>query len=600
MTDRKRIFYMLVALTAPMAVYARALGYPFVNFDDPNYVVNNPLLGPGVSWVELLFTPQLGYPMPVTVAVYRLLRLIGGPEPWIHHGFNWGLHGVNALLLFLLVERLFDTRRALLAALLWGLHPVVAEPVVWCTGTKDLLYGFFTLAAASCHVRAVAREDPGAWTFGVLGFGLLAILSKPVAFLLPVVLLLYPLAAGRTATLQSWKHRVGYVVMALVACFVVISGTLLSSNAGGVIRYKTITDTAIGSGEHLWLILANVGVHARHLLVPLDLVPAYLPPVAPPGSWLYPILGGAAMGLTGLLLWWSWRRPRRLRGWLLAAFAVSYAPVSQGIPTIHFAPDSYLYVPGMFLAAFAVSGISGRGRSFQGRWAPWAAKLAVVAFFHLLGVLSIHQARIWSSSSSLWSANAAREPGDAAVAVNLARAWDLEGDEEAAARVIDARIDDILAQDRMDPFVLEVWEASHDVDGIRDLYVRFLGARDEIPAPYARRWVEFLRRNELTLRPQERGFTGRGLVVLAATVVREGRDPERLRQLAAAAHWLELRHETATLLEAHFSATRDVRSGETSRRIYQELGREEDARRVETRLQVLSGRDARGDAPPAP
>ena len=77
MSDRKRIFYLVVALTAPLAVYARTLGFPFVSFDDPNYVVNNPLLGPGVSWIELFFTPQLGYPMPVTVAVYRVLREIG-------------------------------------------------------------------------------------------------------------------------------------------------------------------------------------------------------------------------------------------------------------------------------------------------------------------------------------------------------------------------------------------------------------------------------------------------------------------------------------------------------------------------------------------
>lgn len=595
MTDRKRIFYMLVALTAPMAATARSLGFPFVNFDDPNYVVDNPLLGAGVSWTELLFTPQLGYPMPVTVAVYRLLRLIGGPEPWIHHGFNWILHGVNALLLFLLVERLLDSRRALLAALLWGLHPLVVEPVVWCTGTKDLLYGFFALAAAGCHVRAVARDDPGPWTIGVLGFGLLAILSKPVAFLLPVVLLLYPLAVGRGATLGLWKHRVSYVVMALVACLVVVSGTLLSSNAGGVIRYKTITDTAIGSGEHLWLILANVGVHARHLLVPLDLVPAYLPPGTAPWSWLYPILGGGAMALTGLGLWWAWRRPPRTRFWLLAAFAVSYAPVSQVIPTIHFAPDSYLYVPGMFLAAFAVSGL-GALRPSWGRWR-LGAKLGVVAFFHLLGVLSIQQTQIWSSSSSLWAANAAREPGDAAVAVNLARAWDMEGDEAAAARVIDARIDEILAQDRMDPFVLDIWEASHDVEGIRDLYVRFLGDRDVIPGTYARRWVEFLRRNDLTLRPEERGFTGRGLMALAAAVVQEERDPGRLQQLAAAAHWLGLRAETATLLEAHCSATRYQPSGRLALEIYRELGKTEDARRVEARLRELSGRDARGDAP---
>ena len=598
MSDRKRIFYLVVALTAPLAVYARTLGFPFVSFDDPNYVVNNPLLGPGVSWIELFFTPQLGYPMPVTVAVYRVLRAIGGTEPGIYHGFNWLLHGVNAALLFLLVERLFDTRRALLAALLWGLFPLTAEPVAWCTGTKDLLYGFFTLAAVNCHVRAVAREDAGSWTTGVLVFGLLAILSKPVAFLLPVVLLLYPVAVGKTATLRVWRHRLGYLAMVLVAILVVVSGVLISANAGGEIRYKTITDTHLGSLEHLRLILAGVGLHARHLLVPLDLVPAYLPPSEEPGTWLYPVLGGGAIALTGFGLWWTWRRRFRIRFWLLAGFAISYAPVSQVIPTIHFAPDSYLYVPGLFLAAFAVSWIPD-GRSWGTR-TRWGLRVGAVVFFHLLGFAAMHQAQIWSSSSTLWAANAAREPGDAAVAVNLAKAWDLEGRTDEAARVIETRLADIVAQDRVDPFVLEIYDGSHDPDATRILFARLLSEREQIPPLYARLWVEFLRRNDLALRPEEVGFTRGCLVALAESVARDGHDPGRLRQLAGAAHWMGLYPDAAKLLEAYHAATGDTESLIAALGIYQGIGAADDAVRVKLRLRALSAGAAPGSEPSAP
>jgi len=549
-TDRRRFIYMMVALTAPLAVYARTLGFPFVSFDDPNYVVDNPLLGPGMSWTELFFTPQLGYPMPVTVAVYRLLRVIGGPEPWVHHGFNWLLHGMNSLLLFLLVERLFDTRRALLAALLWGLHPLTAEPVAWCTGTKDLLYGAFALAAVSCHVRAVAPDDPGPWPLGVMGFGLLAILSKPVAFLLPVVLLAYPVATGRTETLREWSHRMAYVTMAIVACLVVVAGALISDRAGGEIRYKTITDTALGGMDHILLILSGVGLHLRSLLIPLDLVPTYLPPSAGPWTWLYPALGAAAIGMTGLGLWWSWSRRPRTRFWLLAAFAMSYAPVSQVIPTIHFAPDSYLYVPGMFLAAFAVWSIGAWTPLTRGRgWVKWGVRSGMVAFFHILGLLAMQQAQIWSASSELWYRTSLREPGDAVVAVNLAKAWDSEGREDEAARVIDARIEDIEAQGRVDPFVLEAYEVSHTTDETRALYTRLLSDQREVPALYAQLWVEFLRRGELTLRTGEKGFTRRGLETLAESLMKDGRHPDRLRQIAGAAHWLGFREDAARFLE---------------------------------------------------
>lgn len=596
MSDRKRIFFLVVAFTAPLAAYARTLGFPFVSFDDPNYVVNNPLLGPGVSWIELLFTPQLGYPMPVTVAVYRVLRAIGGTEPGIYHGFNWLLHGVNALLLFLLVERLFDRQRALLAALLWGLFPLTAEPVAWCTGTKDLLYGFFTLAAVNCHVRAVARDEPGLLTSGVLVFGVLAILSKPVA-VLPMVLLLYPAAVGRTATLRAWRYRLGYLAVVLVAILVVVSGTLISANAGGEIRYKTITDTPLGSLEHLRLILAGVGLHARHLLAPFDLVPAYLPPSAAPGTWLYPVLGAGAMALTGFGLWWTWRRAQRIRFWLLAGFAVSYAPVSQAIPTIHFAPDSYLYVPGAFLAAFAVSWLpDGWPRSIRTRW---IGRVGALVFFHLLGFAAMHQAEIWSSSSSLWAANAVREPGDASVAVNLAKAWGLEGHQDEAARVIEARLEDIVAQGRVDPFVLATYDASHHPDATRMLFARLLSEREQVPPLYARLWVEFLRRHGLTLRPKEVGFTRRGLVALAESVALEGQDPGRVRQLAGAAHWMGLRADAAKLLEAHHAATGDMDSLITALRIYQGIHATDDAARIKVRLRAFSAESAPGSEPSA-
>jgi hypothetical protein len=151
-------------------------------------------------------------------------------------------------------------------------------------------------------------------------------------------------------------------------------------------------------------------------------------------------------------------------------------------------------------------------------------------------------------------------------------------------RVLEERMEDIKAQGRVGPFVLDIWEASHDVDSSRALYVSLLGELETIPAPLARRWIEFLRRHDLSLRPEEVEFTRRGLVVLAAVVVREEREPERLRQLAAAAHWLGLMDETAMFLEAHHSATLDVNSGGMALRIYRTLGRDSDAARIEARL----------------
>ncbi|MBM4371905.1 MAG: hypothetical protein FJ098_09640, partial [Deltaproteobacteria bacterium] len=129
MADWRRLLSVLIAAAVPMAVHAQVLGFPFVSFDDPVYVAESPFYGPGVSLTELLLTPQLGYPIPVTVAAYRLVEAVFGVETWAFHGLNWLLHAGAGLLLFLFLERLLDRRRALLGSLLWSLHPLAVEPV---------------------------------------------------------------------------------------------------------------------------------------------------------------------------------------------------------------------------------------------------------------------------------------------------------------------------------------------------------------------------------------------------------------------------------------------------------------------------------------
>ena len=60
---------------AALAVFGRAVLFPFVEWDDAAYLRGNPLIagGESVNVLDYLFTPQLGYVVPVTVAIERLL-----------------------------------------------------------------------------------------------------------------------------------------------------------------------------------------------------------------------------------------------------------------------------------------------------------------------------------------------------------------------------------------------------------------------------------------------------------------------------------------------------------------------------------------------
>jgi len=83
-------------------IFLPVIDADFVNWDDDFHVLENPKVqNPGsVGLREWLLTPELGYPVPVTVASYALERWIHGPGPAGFHGGNLLLHLANLAFLW--------------------------------------------------------------------------------------------------------------------------------------------------------------------------------------------------------------------------------------------------------------------------------------------------------------------------------------------------------------------------------------------------------------------------------------------------------------------------------------------------------------------
>src|SRR5262249_35616774 len=86
---------------------------------------------------------------------------------------------------------------AFLAALLFALHPLRVESVVWVTERRDVLSGLFFFATLLCYLKAASTDARrGSWVAAAVIFYLLSLLSKATAMTLPVVLVVldvYPL-----------------------------------------------------------------------------------------------------------------------------------------------------------------------------------------------------------------------------------------------------------------------------------------------------------------------------------------------------------------------------------------------------------------------
>ena len=94
---------------------------------------------------------------------------------------------------------------AAVASLLFSVHPLTVEPVAWVADRKTLLATVFTFAALAAYA-GFARKGGRVRYLSVLVFDILALLSKPTALPLPILLCLldfWPLRRGNRATLRE-------------------------------------------------------------------------------------------------------------------------------------------------------------------------------------------------------------------------------------------------------------------------------------------------------------------------------------------------------------------------------------------------------------
>ena len=179
---RARPLLLLIPLLAAVLGFAGALDNGWTNWDDPNYLLFNPLTERPLSegLLGLLFTESIGYPIPVTIAGYAAQRAVFGLDPTAFHAFSLILHLGCVSLAAVLARRLgAGWMAASLAAALFAVHPIVVEPVAWVVGQKDLWSALLLLGALI--IRASDRAERPLRIAAVLALVMLSLLSKPNA-----------------------------------------------------------------------------------------------------------------------------------------------------------------------------------------------------------------------------------------------------------------------------------------------------------------------------------------------------------------------------------------------------------------------------------
>jgi protein O-mannosyl-transferase len=212
-------YWPVLILIATVLVYFPTLFNRFVFLDDGTYVVNNPLLRDGTMLGLKAIFAQSYFTMyhPVTILSYWLEYQAFGLAPAPYHITNLLLHLANVFLAFQLFRNLSgDVRVAALVSALFAIHPMHVESVAWVSQRKDVLYAFFYLSAAVLYCRLPEMKHRTVGYFLLLAACLGALLSKPAAVTLPVVLLLIAWYRGRAVSFRAVADLIPLFVMAIV------------------------------------------------------------------------------------------------------------------------------------------------------------------------------------------------------------------------------------------------------------------------------------------------------------------------------------------------------------------------------------------------
>lgn len=398
-------------------VYWAALDNGFVDWDDNHYVLDNPLirsLAPE-NLYRMLTTLEPIYWQPLTWLSHAIDYRLFGLSASGHHLVSILLHGVNAFLAFLLIYNLVGRvqpdlvgRNAFLlicawAALLFAVHPLRVESVVWAAERKDLLCALFTFGALLAYLRYVSAETPRPrrrWYASTLLLFLMALMSKPMAVTLPVVLLLldvYPLnrLAGFSGFLQRVWEKAPHFCMSLAVGVL----TLIAQGKEGAV----VSVQEFSVAERLVNSLRSTVFYIEKTLWPRPLVPLYP----------FPELDGKLIleVTTFFLISWfcyvKWREGRRYWGVVWMVYLVTLLPVI-GLVQVggQAAADRFTYLPTFGFYVLLAGGVARLWRLGVERGREVIASVLIgytaILTVGVASVWTIKQIPIWKHSGVFW------------------------------------------------------------------------------------------------------------------------------------------------------------------------------------------------------
>lgn len=337
-------------------------------------------------WFDIGATQQY---YPVVHSTFWLLDRLWGHELIAYHVFNVGLHATNAWLIARIMVRL-GIPGALLASLLFALHPVHVESVAWITELKNTLSGLLVLLSTLAYLRFELSRHVAPYITALVLF-VLAVLSKTVTATLPAALLVIIWWRRGQLARRDLLPLAPFFVLGIAAGLLTIWVERTLIGAQGTEFTQTFIERIIIAGRASWFYLWT-------LIWPVNLSFNYERwQIA--FSWWQLLFAVGVVGLLAAL----WLQRYRARSWL-AALVIFLITIFPALGFFNVYPFRYSFVADHFQYLASVSILiaiaASAARFFEARRLSMAPLLGIVAV--VLGVLTWNQSSFYRDAETLW------------------------------------------------------------------------------------------------------------------------------------------------------------------------------------------------------
>lgn len=420
--DEKPAAACLLLFALTFVLYLKTVGFDFLpSWDDGEYILDNTRVhGLSIDNLKLIFTTAyFSNYAPLHLLSYAVDFSLWGLAPKGFHLTNILLHSANAALAYILVKRLTkDGFASFIAAALFAVHPLNVENGAWVSERKTLLTAFFSFLSILAYISFREQGKAGRYILSLLLF-VLALLSKPLAVVLPLALAAYDIFLKKEFRALKWPLP----FFALAAAFAFMA-------------FRAHADASSIESETLSKdVLFNI-VYPTMLPVYWEYVKLIIWPSGLSGfydvklrSFLEPAVLAALFSWAAVFIAVLWKGTGQARFWFLW-FWVWLLPVSNIIPLPVYYADRYMYMPAIgFFVLFALL-LSAASSRVGSKVAGTIAVAAVIA----LGAAAFVRMDVWENEVAFWEDTVKKSPNQDKAHLNLGYAYEMKGRFEEAEK----------------------------------------------------------------------------------------------------------------------------------------------------------------------